>query len=261
MKTVILAIITSMLLTGCLLKTRSELGATEQSDVYTQKNADNQMEAQQAKAGAGVTTENPAAMPDERDELIRTLNGRVEVLENTLDTLQKDREAEKIQSEQKLAALQEALVKLEKQISGDDTTEKSSSDNSKATTSADGDLQSSDEIAARVNADKNAKKPEPTKTDTKVAEKKSDKKLTPYEEANQLFDGKEWKKAILNYHKYTDESPKGKFVADAKYKIGVCFQELGMKEEAMAYYEEVVANYQSTDAGKKSKARLSKLKK
>lgn len=254
MKTVILAIIASMLLTGCLLKTRSELGATEQTGTYSQKNADNQMEAQQAKAG--VTTENPAAMPDERDELIRTLNGRVEVLENTLDTLQKDREAEKIQSEQKLTALQEALVKLEKQISGEDTTEKSSSDSSKPVGATD-DLQSSDEIAARVKADKKTE----TKTDTKVAEKKSDKKLGPYETAQELFDNKKWKEAILNYHKYTDESPKGKNVADAKYKIGVSFQELGMKEEAMAYFEEVVANYQSTDAGKKSKARLSKLKK
>lgn len=254
MKTVILAIITSMLLTGCLLKTRSELGATEQDSTYSQKNADNQMEAQQAKAGAGVTTENPAAMPDERDELIRTLNGRVEVLENTLDTLQKDREAEKIQSEQKLTALQEALVKLEKQMSGEDTTEKKPDTNTAET-------QSSDEIEAKIKAEKKVDAKVDAKTDTKLAEKKSDKKLGPYETAQELFDGKKWKEAILNYHKYTDESPKGKFVADAKYKIGVSFQELGMKEEAMAYFEEVVANYQSTDAGKKSKARLSKLKK
>jgi TolA-binding protein len=258
MKTVILAILASLLLTGCLLKTRSELGGTEQSATYSQKNADNQAEAQQAKAG--VATENPAALPDERDELIRTLNGRVEVLENTIETLQKDREAEKIQSEQRLTALQEALVKLEKQISGEDTTEKSSTDNSKAA-GADDDMQSSDEIAAKIKADKKADSKADVKTDVKAAEKKSDKKLGPYETALELFDSKEWKKAILNFHKYTDESPKGKFVPDAKYKIGVCFQELGMKEEAMAYYEEVVANYQSTDAGKKSKARLSKLKK
>jgi TolA-binding protein len=34
-----------------------------------------------------------------------------------------------------------------------------------------------------------------------------------------------------------------------------------MKEEAMAYFEEVAANYGATEAGKKSKARLAKLKK
>lgn len=252
MKTVILAIITSLLLTGCLLKTRSELGATEQSGTYSQKNADNQMEAQQAKAGAAVASENPAAMPDERDELIRTLNGRVEVLENTLDTLQKDREAEKIQSEQKLTALQEALVKLEKQMSGEDE---------KKPDSVSADTQSSDEIEAKIKADKKVDTKADVKVGAKVTDKKSDKKLSAYDTAQELFDGKEWKKAILNFHKYTDESPKGKFVADAKYKIGVCFQELGMKEEAMAYYEEVVANFQTTDAGKKSKVRLSKLKK
>lgn len=54
---------------------------------------------------------------------------------------------------------------------------------------------------------------------------------------------------------------KEKNVADAKYKIGVSFQELGMKEEAMAFYEEVVANYSKTEAGKSAKARLAKLKK
>lgn len=252
MKTVIIAITASLLLTGCLLKTRSELGATEQSGTYSQKNADNQMEAQQAIAGAAVTSENPAAMPDERDELIRTLNGRVEVLENTLETLQKDREAEKIQSEQRLAALQEALVKLEKQFSGEDE---------KKPDSMGADAQSSDEIEAKIKADKKVDAKADAKVDAKIVDKKSDKKLGPYETAQELFDDKEWKKAILNFHKYTDESPKGKFVADAKYKIGVCFQELGMKEEAMAYYEEVVANFQSTDAGKKSKVRLSKLKK
>jgi TolA-binding protein len=256
MKTVILAIFTSLLLAGCLLKTRSELGNVDQSGTYSQKSADNQMEAQQAKTGTAVTTENPAAMTDERDELIRTLNGRVEVLENTLDTLKKDREAEKNQSEQKLTALQEALVKLEKQFSGEDE---------KKPDATNVEAQSSDEIDAKIKADKKLDSKVDAKADVKVdaklPEKKSDKKLGPYETAQELFNEKEWKKAILNFHKYTDESPKGKFVADAKDKIGVCFQELGMKEEAMAYYEEVVANFQTTDAGKKSKVRLSKLKK
>ena len=87
------------------------------------------------------------------------------------------------------------------------------------------------------------------------------KKLGTYESAEQYFEKQEWKKAILSFQKYADEFPKGKNVADAKYKIGVCFQELGMKEEAMAYYEEVVANYGASEAGKKAKLRLTKLKK
>ncbi|MBY0451639.1 MAG: hypothetical protein K2P92_01305, partial [Bdellovibrionaceae bacterium] len=59
--------------------------------------------------------------------------------------------------------------------------------------------------------------------------------------------------------KYTDEAPKSKLIPDAKYKIGVSFQELGMKDEAQAYYEEVVANFGATDAGKKAKQRLAKI--
>jgi TolA-binding protein len=90
---------------------------------------------------------------------------------------------------------------------------------------------------------------------------KKGKKVSAYDAAQEFFVKSEWKKAILSFQKYTDESPKGKNVPDAKYKIGVCFQELGMKEEAMAFFEEVVANYAATEAGKKSKARLAKLKK
>jgi TolA-binding protein len=91
--------------------------------------------------------------------------------------------------------------------------------------------------------------------------KKVNQKLNSYEAAEHYLNEQDWKKAIINFQKYTEESPRGKHVADAKYKIGVCFQELGMKEEAMAFYEEVVANYGDTVAGKKSKTRLRSFKK
>ena len=90
---------------------------------------------------------------------------------------------------------------------------------------------------------------------------KDTKKLNTYETSQELFDNQDWKKAILSYQKYVDENSKGKNTPDAKYKIGVCFQELGMKEEAMAFYEEVIANYGKAESGKKAKIRLSKLKK
>lgn len=243
------------------------MGETDQSAVYAQKNAENQMNA----AKAGVVTENPAQLPDEKDELIRNLNGRVEVLENQLIVLQKDREIESTEHQKKIDLLQEAVTKMEKQLQQFDSGEETEDVTPKKTATAapapptnpkDITMMSSDEVEKQAKGDKNKKPVD--KTDKTAKTEKSDKpakKLNSYDAAQELFDNQEWKKAILSFQKYTDESPKGKNVADAKYKIGVCFQELGMKEEAMAFYEEVVANYQATEAGKKSKNRLAKLKK
>lgn len=212
----------AVLLTGCL-KTRSEVSDTGQKAVYGKKNVENQMEAQAAVAQA------PA---EEKDELIRNLNGRVEVLENQLTALVKEKESLTTQDSQKIVLLQEALAKMEAQLHKFETE------------------------AAPKPEEETPKSSDEAEGKTVVA-----KKLGTYESAEQYFAKQEWKKAILSFQKYTDEAPRGKNVPDAKYKIGVCFQELGMKEEAMAFYEEVVANHSKTTAGKKSKARLASLKK
>lgn len=82
----------------------------------------------------------------------------------------------------------------------------------------------------------------------------------PYADAEALFEKKSWREAILSYERYRSRNPKGKFFSAATYKIGVCFQELGMNEEAAVFYEEVVAKFpKSKDAGRAS-TRLKKLK-
>ena len=206
-------------LVSCQMKTRGQLAQETPETVYARKNSENQLESQK-----------PAAI-DEKDELIRSLNGRVEVLENQLSTLNKEKETEAAAREQKLALFQEALTKMEAQI------HELESKPAPVVEKKSEDLPSSDDLA------------------------KKGKKVSAYETAQDFFVKSEWKKAILSFQKYADEAPKGKNVPDAKYKIGVCFQELGMKEEAMAFFEEVVANYAATEAGKKSKSRLAKLKK
>ena len=207
-----------VLFASCQMKTRSQLAGETPEAVYARKNTENQLEAQKP------------AVADEKDELIRGLNGRVEVLENQLATLAKEKESENAQREQKMTLLQEALTKIEAQIHELENKPAPVAEKKE-------ELPSSDDLSMK------------------------NKKATAYELAQGHFAKNEWKKAILSFQKYADESPKGKNVPDAKYKIGVCFQELGMKEEAMAFYEEVVANYASTEAGKKSKAKLLKLKK
>lgn len=255
-----------MVFTSCL-KTRSEVSEQDQEMIYGKKNAENQLESQTEAAGA-------MAVVDEKDELIRGLNGRVEVLENQLANVLAAKEAASAQDAQRMALMQEALTKMELQVNALEA------ERFNHKIAADDSLKSSDDLEKETQKDlAEASKIEKIKTDnvksnkTNIentnAEKNSDvakakkvnQKLNSYEAAEHYLNEQDWKKAIINFQKYTEESPRGKHVADAKYKIGVCFQELGMKEEAMAFYEEVVANYGDTVAGKKSKTRLRSFKK
>lgn len=265
-----------MVFTSCL-KTRSEVSEQDQEMTYGKKNAENQLESQTETASA-------MAVVDEKDELIRGLNGRVEVLENQLANVLAAKEAASAQEAQRMALMQEALTKMELQVNALEA------ERFNHKISADDSLKSSDDLEREAQKDlAEASKIEKIKTDKVGSEKiKSDKvksnkanidntnteknadeaktkkinqKLNSYEAAEHYLNEQDWKKAIINFQKYTEESPRGKHVADAKYKIGVCFQELGMKEEAMAFYEEVVANYGDTVAGKKSKTRLRSFKK
>ncbi|MEK6627478.1 MAG: tetratricopeptide repeat protein [Bdellovibrionota bacterium] len=237
----LLSLVFLLVLAGCL-QTRSDVSEQDQNAVYAKKNAENQMESQAA-----------AAPVDEKDELIRNLIGRVEVLESQLVAQQEAKLASGTQDSQKILLLQEALAKMETQI-------QNLENNNSEDETADISSQSSDDLA-------DAKAKATAKSDAKSELKKDQKKdlkinkQGTYETAEQYYSKQDWKKAIISFQKYTDESPRGKHVADAKYKIGLCFQKLGMKEEAMAFYEEVVANYAKTDAGKKSKTLLSKIKK
>lgn len=207
---------------GCLM-TRSEVGGQDQTRTANQKQVENQKEAEKE-----VDT----------NELTRQLIGRVEVLEAQLVQLR----AEKQQAPpvvatpnpmdaQKLQSLQEAIMKLEGQMQ-------------------------------KIEAEKHAVQAQATaKVQAAEEELKNQAKFTPYQIGEAHFKNKEWKKAILSYQKYTEEFPKGKSVADSKYKIGVSFQELGLKDEAIAFYEEVVAQFPTTETGKKAKSRLTQIKK
>lgn len=86
------------------------------------------------------------------------------------------------------------------------------------------------------------------------------KEKDSYETAEDQFNKKEWKTAILSYQSYRDANPKGKNYADATYKIGVSFQELKMKDEAKVFFEEVVQKFPKSPAARKSKFRLGQLK-
>lgn len=80
-----------------------------------------------------------------------------------------------------------------------------------------------------------------------------------------LFDDKKWTEAITEFQAYRDKAKKSNLTntedfALATYKIGVCFQELKMKQEAKTFYNSVLKKNAQTKAAKYAKYRLENLK-
>jgi TolA-binding protein len=94
-----------------------------------------------------------------------------------------------------------------------------------------------------------------------VGEKsKSSGKEGVFEEAESFFNKKDWKRAIVTYQKYREESPKSFKTPEVVYKIGVSFQELGLKDEARAFFDEAISKYPQSPAARKSRIRLKAIK-
>lgn len=225
-------LLSTLVIQGCL-KTRSEVAQSEQGQIYRKKQVENQKEAAVADSSANT--------PVDQDELVRTLNGRLEVLENQISNLQKEnQQLSQSADSAKIVALQEALTKMEAQLQK---------------------LETEKAAAAAMKASDEAEKAKPSTKAAASSATATVKKNSSYDIAEDLFGKKDWKGAILSYQKFVEDNPKSKSVPDAKYKTGVCFQEMGLKDEAMAFYEEVSIQYPQSTAGKKAKIRISKLKK
>ena len=83
----------------------------------------------------------------------------------------------------------------------------------------------------------------------------------PWAAGEEKFEQKAWKEAILDYERYRKSNPKGSHFGAATYKIGVAFQELGLIDEAKAFYEEVVNKYPKSRDAERAATRLKGLKK
>jgi TolA-binding protein len=79
-------------------------------------------------------------------------------------------------------------------------------------------------------------------------------------DAEESYSKKDWKKAIFSYQKFREAFPKNKKVPEATLRIGISFIELGMKDEARTFLEEVVSKYPDSPSAKVAKVRLKKLK-
>ena len=242
---IVLMMTSLVLLTSCL-KTRSELGESYQSQVYGNTQSQNQKD-ESAKNTSQEPVENSVKV-DEKDDLIRNLNGRIESLENQINQLNKEK-ANNTDS-QKVQLLQETLTKMESQMAKleQEMAAKQASDDRER------------ELKKQADAAAAAAKESSKKSD-KNSGKLNGKKNSSFDTAQDFFAQKDFKNAILEYQKFTDANPKSKHTPEAKYKIGLCFEAMGLKDEAYSFYEEVAAQYGSTDFGQKAKQKISKKKK
>lgn len=225
MKYVFFLLAPFVLFSSCL-QTRNDMKEAEQKQVLQKQVVDLQK-----------TNADSSSRFSELDEQMRFLTGRVEVVENKLHVEdQNSAKSSKNQVEtvnelkQKVTLIQEELVKIEAQMA-----------------------QLSSELAA-LRADQSAQVARET-VKAAVAEKKD-----AYQTAQDLFKQKEWQKAVIEYSKYRDKNPQGKHYADATYKIGVCFQELGMKDDAKTFFQEVATRFPNSEDARRAKSRLKSLK-
>ncbi len=175
----------------------------------------------------------------ELEDQMRGLNGRLEVIENNQRQSEGDSGSTRQMIgeanagiNQRLETLQLAMTQMETKIA-----------------------ELSHEIEAIKEQDSKKSKPPEKSADGKTREKNS------FTLAEESFAQKDWKKAILTYKQYRDDNPKGKAYAEATYKIGVCFQELGMTNEAKIFFEEVISRFPKGNEAKRAKIRLKTLKK
>ena len=94
-------------------------------------------------------------------------------------------------------------------------------------------------------------------SDEQVAKKQVAK--SPLFDATKYFNDKKWEDAILAYEDYRKKNPKGTEYAEATLKIGLCFQNMGLKDDAKVFFKEVVEKYPKSKEADSAKSKLKKL--
>ena len=82
---------------------------------------------------------------------------------------------------------------------------------------------------------------------------------SPLADATQHFNNKKWEDAILAYEDYRKHNPKGAEYAEATLKIGMCFQNMSLKDDAKVFYKEVVEKFPKSKEASVAKSKLKKL--
>jgi TolA-binding protein len=74
--------------------------------------------------------------------------------------------------------------------------------------------------------------------------------------AESYFNLKQYKKAIADYSKFTEDYTKSSRMPTVLYRIGLSFEGLGMKEDARAFFQELADKFPKAPETKKAKAKI-----
>lgn len=217
---------TAMMTTGCL-QTRSNLKEQEEKQVLRKQVVNLQQ-----------TTADVSSKFNEVDEDLRKTNGRIEALDARMTQI-KDRaekndfalEAKFKEQDTKFQAFREELQRMQAELSE----VKASNAALQAAFQAGGTSSGS---SGGKNSDKN-----------------------PFELGESRFEQKSWREAIFAYEDYRKSYPKGKNFGAATYKIGVSFQELGMLDDAKPFYDEVISKFPKSKEADRARSRLKAISK
>lgn len=221
--------ILSMVLSGCL-QTRDGQKDTEEKQVLRK----------QLGSLQNVAADTSARFQDLEDEN-RKLNGRIETLEAKLALLLGRQDKSNSGLEARLKEKDEVYREEFEKLTGEIGKLRSEVDQ----------LREDDRRSAEPRGDG------ARGASAKDKDKDGDSK-NPFAAGEEHFEQKRWKEAILSYEKYRSQNPKGKNFAVATYKIGLCFQSLGMADDAKAFFEEVVSKFPKSKEAMKAAQNLKK---
>jgi TolA-binding protein len=222
--TTVFSVLVVTVFSGCMLDTRSQSKEQDEKSV---------MRKQVANLQQSTADVNSRFADVEED--VRKANGRIEALETRL---QRAEAAAQAKADKGNASIEAKLGDNDKGYREEFSKLHSEIDALKAQLNAAADARRASDVAAALEAKKD-----------------------PFDAAESKFESKSYKEAILDYQNYRKKNPSGKHFSTATYKIGSSFQELGMNDDARAFYEEVISKFpKSKDAGR-AQAKLKALKK
>lgn len=230
MKTYILLAVAALAagLTGCL-ETRSGVKEIEEKQVLRKQVSTLQQ-----------STADVSQRFNEIEEDLRKTNGRTESLDARVTQIKERAEKNDFALEAKLkdedakfAALREELTKMQTEINEVKAANQALQAGLQAGASAGASSASSGGAG-----DKNA-----------------------FDRGEAKFEAKAWRDAIFAYEEYRKANPKGKHFTVATYKIGVCFQELGMNDDAKLFYDETIAKSPKSKEADRARTRLKAISK
>lgn len=227
MQLVLVATLTQLALLGCL-QTRGGV-----------KEADEKQQIRKQVQNLQQTTADVNSRFNDIDEEFRKTYGRVEQIDVRLTQI-KERaekndfalEAKVKEQDQKLAAFREELTKLSSDMA---------------------------EMRGQLEAARQALLSGATAAAGAATSGAAAPAKNSYELALAKFEAKAWRDAVLAFEDYRKTYPRGKNIIPATYRIGLCFQELGMNDEAKAFFEEVIQKAPKSKEAGFSKTRLKEL--